>query len=69
MWIRKTWLEGNEILFHELQDNLNNEELKYYFKHWRDQFSDLLNEKSAKKTSDEGKKIIEGLKNRYHSLK
>lgn len=64
-WINETWNKGNEILFHELQYNLNEEELRYYLKYWRDQFSDLLIGKSAKQTSSEGKKLIEGLKSQY----
>ena len=64
-WINDTWNNGNEILFHELQYDLNQEELEYYLKYWRDQFSDLLIGKSAKQTSSEGKKLIEGLKSQY----
>ena len=64
-WINETWNKGNDILFHELQYNLNEEELKYYLKYWRGQFSDLLIGKSAKQTSIEGEKLIEGLKSQY----
>ena len=38
-----------------------------YLKYWKDQFSDLLIGYSAKQMSDEGNKLIEGLRSQYGS--
>lgn len=67
LWIQDVWSNGNEILFHELQNNLNDEEVTYYYEDWKDKFSNLLMNKSTNKTSSAEKEIIEGLKNLYTS--
>jgi len=66
-WVNKQWENGFEVLFHELQFDLNNEEVNHYLKHWKNQFSDLLIGKSVELTSTEGEQIISGLKDSYGS--
>ena len=67
IWINQQWNNNNEVLFHELHFDLDQKELKHHLKYWKDQFSDLLIVYSAKQMSDEGNKLIEGLRSQYGS--
>tara|TARA_B110000444_G_scaffold162195_1_gene151535 strand:- start:49 stop:375 length:327 start_codon:yes stop_codon:yes gene_type:complete len=64
-WINEQWENGFEVLFHELQFDLNDQEVQHYLKHWQNQFSNLLIGKSPKKNSEEGEQIISGLQEKY----
>lgn len=64
-WVNEQWRNGFEVLFHELQFDLDDKEVKHYLKHWKNQFSDLLVGNLANKTSKEGEQIISGLKDSY----
>ncbi|MDC1100176.1 hypothetical protein OAS93_02640 [Gammaproteobacteria bacterium] len=64
-WVNEQWKNGFEMLFHELQFDLDDKEVKHYLKHWKNQFSDLLVGNLADKTTKEGEQIILGLKDFY----
>ncbi len=64
-WVNKQWSNGFEVLFHELQFDLNDEEVNHYLKYWQNQFSGLLTGRSAKLTSAEAEKIILGLRDQH----
>ena len=55
-WVNKQWQNNNEVLFHELHNNLNDDEAKHFEQEWRKNLSNLLKGKSLSKMSEQEEK-------------
>jgi hypothetical protein len=64
-WVNEQWQINNEVLFHELHNNLNDDEAKHFEQEWRKSLSNLLKGKSLSKMSEQEEKLIAGLKEVY----
>ena len=64
-WVNEQWQNNNEVLFHELHNNLNEDEAKHFEQEWRKNLSNLLKGKSLSKMSEQEEKLIAGLKEVY----
>ncbi len=67
-WVNVQWQNNNEVLFHELHHNLNDDEAKHFEQEWRKNLSNLLKGKSLSEMSEQEEKLIAGLKDVYSEV-
>ena len=61
-WIHSEWANDNSVLGHQIIDNLNDDEAKFYLSFWKEELG--LSPKK-KNISKDTQRFLDGLKNKY----